>query len=263
MTPPPGKDAEFEPQSPHSQSGSSVRKDWIFPAAVLGVTLGLGLIIAAYFIGNALYKARAAERYVTVKGLAERIVDADLVIWPVTFKETDNDLAKLQRKTDSNRKIIREFLTSAGFTAADISESPVDITDFQAQSYIQPGENRQYRYMAQATLTLRSANVVLTKQVMERSGELVSKGIVLVASEYGQGAEFVFTSLGKIKPEMIAQATQDARKAAEQFARDSGSKVGAIRRASQGLFSIEDRDRYTPEQKQVRVVTNIEYYLED
>jgi hypothetical protein len=231
-------------------------------SAVLGITVGLGIMIAGFFMGNALYKIRAAGRYVTVKGLAEREVDADLAIWPVTFRETDNDLLKLQRKIDANRKTVKEFLVKAGFEEAVVSESPLNITDFQAQTYVQDREKIPYRYLAQATLTLRSNNVPLVKQTMEKSGELVSKGIVLVTEEYGQQAEFLFTGLRKIKPEMVAEATKDARRAAEQFAKDSGSKVGVIRNAEQGLFSIEDRDRHSPDRKQVRVVTTIEYYLD-
>ncbi|RJP68711.1 MAG: SIMPL domain-containing protein [Candidatus Abyssobacteria bacterium SURF_17] len=231
-------------------------------SAVLGLSIGLGIVIAGFFLASALYKVRAAERYVTVKGFSERDVDADLAIWPVTFKETDNDLLKLQRKIDTNRKEIREFLLKEGFSEEDISESPVSITDFQTQAYIQDREKLPYRYLAQATLMLRSSNVPLVKQVMEKSGELVSKGIVLVTEEYGQRAEFIFTGLSAIKPEMVALATKDARRAAEQFAKDSGSKVGAIRKAHQGLFSIEDRDRYSPDRKQVRVVTTVEYFLE-
>ena len=232
-------------------------------SAVLGISVGLGIVIAGFFGGNALYKARAAERYVTVRGLAERIVDADLAIWPVTFRETENDLTKLQNKVDANRKTIREFLVGAGFAEADISESPVNITDFQAQAYIAEKEKRPYRYMAKATVTLRSDKVPLVKQTMEKSGELVGKGIVLATEEYGQTAEFLYTALSKIKPEMVAQATQDARRAAEQFAKDSGSKVGGIRNAQQGLFSIEDRDRYSPDRKNIRVVTMVQYYLKD
>ncbi|RJP18834.1 MAG: SIMPL domain-containing protein [Candidatus Abyssobacteria bacterium SURF_5] len=232
-------------------------------SAFLGISLALGLVIAGYLIGDALYKARAAQRYVTVKGLAECVVDADLVIWPITFKETGNDLGKLQSAIDADRKTVRAFLTSAGFAETDLSESPIEITDFEAQPYMQPGEQRQYRYMARRTIILRSPNVALCKQVMERSGELVGNGIVLEGSEYGQRAEFLFTSLDRIKPEMIAHATKDARAAAEQFARDSGGKVGAIRKATQGFFSIEDRDRYTAERKNVRVVTTVEYYLLD
>ncbi|MBI5115528.1 SIMPL domain-containing protein [Candidatus Poribacteria bacterium] len=231
-------------------------------SAVLGITVGLGIMLAGFFMGNALYKIRAAGRYVTVKGLAEREVDADLAIWPVTFRETDNDLSKLQRKIDANRKTIKEFLLKAGFEEADVSESPLNVTDFQAQTYVQDREKIPYRYLAQATLTLRSNNVPLVKQTMEKSGELVSKGIVLVTEEYGQQAEFLFTGLRKIKPEMVAEATKDARRAAEQFAKDSGSRVGVIRNAEQGIFSIEDRDRHSPDRKQVRVVTTVQYYLD-
>jgi len=230
-------------------------------SAVLGITLGLGIVIGGYFIGDAVYKIRSSERYVTVKGLAERIVEADLAIWPITFQETGNDLSKLQRKVDLNRKLIREFLVTMGFDSTELSELPPQITDFQADRYAHDKVKREYRYMAQATLTLRTSKVSLVKQAMGRSGELVSKGIVMVAEEYYRSTGFLFTGLNKIKPEMIAEATKNARKAAEQFAKDSGSKVGTIRKAQQGLFSIEDRDRNTPDQKKVRVVTTVEYFL--
>jgi hypothetical protein len=230
-------------------------------SAVLGISLGLGIVIGGYFIGDAVYKIRSSERYVTVKGLAERIVGADLAIWPITFQETGNDLSKLQRKVDLNRKLIREFLVTTGFDSAELSELPPQITDFQADRYAHDKVKREYRYMAQATLTLRTSKVSLVKQAMGRSGELVSKGIVMVAEEYYRSTGFLFTGLNKIKPEMIAEATKNARKAAEQFAKDSGSKVGTIRKAQQGLFSIEDRDRNTPDQKKVRVVTTVEYFL--
>ena len=208
-------------------------------SAVLGITLGVGIVIAGYFIGEAAYKIRASERYVTVKGLAERIVKADLAIWPITFQETDNDLSELQRKVDTHRKLTHEFLVNAGFDDGEISERPPQITDFQANRFGHTKEKREYRYMAQATLTLRSRNVSLVKKAMERSGELVSKGIVLLAQEYHQTTEFLFTGLNKIKPEMIAEATKNARKAAEQFAKDSRSKVGTIRKARQGLFPLQ------------------------
>lgn len=119
-----------------------------------------------------MYKIRASERYVLVKGLAERIVEADLATWPITFQETDNDLSRLQHKLDTNRTLIREFLAATGFDHSEISELPPQITDFQADRYVGTREKqREYRYMAQATLTLRSTNVPLVKQAMERSGD--------------------------------------------------------------------------------------------
>ncbi len=97
---------------------------------------------------------------------------------------------------------------------------------------------------------------------MEQSGKLVKQGIVL-ANSYGRGTEFLFTGLNRIKPAMIAEATKNARKAAEQFAQDSGSKVGSIRKARQGLFTIRNRDMNSPDLKIVRVVTTVEYFLKD
>ncbi len=226
---------------------------------VLGVTLGLGILLAGFFIGNALYEFRASQRYVTVKGLAEHNVDADLAIWPLIISETGNDLSLLQGRLDDARNAIGTFLAGFGFDPKEISESPPRITDYYAQGYTGNNVPRN-RYKAEKTVTLRSANVSLVKKAMEESGKLVKKGIVL-ANNYGGGTEFLFTGLNKIKPEMIAQATKNARKAAEQFAQDSGSKVGAIRTARQGLFTIRSRDMNSPDLKIVRVVTTVEYFL--
>ena len=229
------------------------------PAAfALGITLAIGIAISGYFIGNAFYEIRASERYVSVKGLAERNVPADLAIWPLSFTETGNDLTAIQNKLDFARKTILAYLTNRGFKETEISESPPRITDYHAQGYT--GQEPRNRYRADGTITLRSTDAPLVRAAMGQSGELVKKGIVL-ASNYGQGTEFLFTGLNEIKPEMIARATENARQAAEQFAKDSDSKVGAIRRARQGQFTIRNRDMNTPELKIVRVVTTLEYFL--
>ena len=228
--------------------------------AVLGISIGLGIILAGLSMSIAFYNTRATERYVTVKGLAERNVDADLAIWPVTFKETGNNLAALYKTVQSKRQIIREFLVESGFEDAEISLSAPSIRDSQAEPIYGDQAMPKYRYTAQQTVSVRTDKVELVKQTMEKSGELVGKGVVLVSGGY---TDFLFTSLNDIKPDMIADATKNARKAAEQFARDSGSKVGKIRKARQGLFSINIRDRNSPEHKVVRVVTTVEYFIKD
>jgi hypothetical protein len=118
------------------------------------------------------------------------------------------------------------------------------------------------RYVAEQTMTLRSAKITPVKVAMQQSGELIREGVALVRS-YEYNTTFLYTALDTIKPAMIAEATKDARKAAEQFARDSGSRVGAIRNAQQGFFDIQDRDAFSPEIKKVRVVTTVQYFLED
>ncbi|MCF8044096.1 MAG: SIMPL domain-containing protein [Desulfarculaceae bacterium] len=235
-------------------------KDRSFSAAlVLGLLIGLGVAVAGLAVGQALYKVKAAERFVTVKGLAERLVPADMAIWPLTFNQTGNNLPQLYAALEKDRKSIRKFLTGQGFKDGEISDAPPRVTDYYAQGYT---GNRlpPNRYKIEASLTLSTKQVAQVKAAMERSGELVKDGIVL-SYDYGRGAEFLFTGLNQIKPAMIALATKNGRAAAEQFARDSGSAVGGIRRASQGLFTIRNRDANTPDIKIVRVVSTLDFFL--
>jgi hypothetical protein len=225
-----------------------------------GVLVAAGLALGGYFIGNGLFEARASQRYVTVKGLSEREVAADLAIWPIVFTVTGNDLETLQRRIDDTANKVAGFL-SADFDGDEYALSLPRITDYSLQSY--PADSRPpSRYAAELTMSLRSSKVDRVKAAMNRAGELVKSGVPIVHS-YEYQTEFLFTSLDTIKPEMIAEATGDARRAAQQFANDSGSKVGAIRSAQQGYFSISDRDRFSPEFKQVRVVTTVQYFLVD
>jgi hypothetical protein len=240
-----------------------MEKNSLFSSAVWGIFIGIGIIIAGISISNALYKTRAAQRYVTVKGLAEQEVDADLAIWPITFKDASNDLVRLQKNIDTKRELTTNFLTESGFKSTDISNSAPRILDTQAENHYGQRSTSQYRYIAQTTITLRSENVSLVKQAMEKSAILVGKGIVLVAEGWENRTEFLYTSLNQIKPDMIEEATINARKAAEKFAQDSGSKVGKIRNATQGLFTINDRDTNTRDRKKVRVVTTVQYFLID
>ena len=227
---------------------------------ILGLLIGLGLAIAGISIGVGQYKARTADRYVTVKGLAEREVDADLAIWPITFKVTDNTLGAIHQQIEKKRKVIQKFLQDAGFEESQISFSAPKIKDLEAERY--GNQIIPFRYAAQSTVTTRSTDVHLVKKTMEKSGVLVSSGIVFGEENWQTPTEFLFTALNKIKPEMIEEATQNARQAAEKFALDSGSDVGNIRNAYQGLFTIQERDRNSPERKIVRVVTTIQYYLD-
>jgi hypothetical protein len=229
-------------------------------AAVLGAAIGLGIAIAGLSVGAALRDARAAQRFVTVRGLAEREVDADLAVWPVVFKVGADDLVELQRRVDQKREVVVAFLTSAGF--------PREALGFSAPRIEEGGEERsdraaaKPRYSARAAVTVRTRDVQAVRKHMERTGELVAKG-VMVLSSYDDRPQFLFTGLNSVKPAMIEQATVAAREAAAKFAKDSGSRVGKIRSASQGLFSVSDADSNVPERKLVRVVSTVEYLLED
>jgi hypothetical protein len=224
------------------------------------IALALGIVVAGYFIGEALIHTRSSERQVSVRGLAEREVPANLVLWPIVFSVTSNELVDLQQKADKGVATVRAFLVS-DFPVEQISVSAPRVQDREAQGITADGR-RLDRYTAEVTVTVRTDKIDVARQAIQRSGELVKQGVAVIRS-YEYNTQYLFTDLEKIKPEMIAEATKDARRAAEQFAKDSGSTVGAISSAQQGLFSIEDRDKFSPEFKKVRVVTTVDYYLGD
>lgn len=262
MTEPVPSHPPSRPSAPAAPRRSAERGQ-MAAALVLGLCLVLGLALAGFAIGRGLFAARAADRFVTVKGLAEREIPADLALWPVVFTNSGDDLSALQAQVEADAETIRAFLGRFGFAAEELSLSAPRVTDFESANY-GGGANRgdAPRYQVESTLTVRSGDIEQVRRAIEASGELVRSGVALIRS-YEYSTQYLFTALDTVKPEMIAEATRDARRAAEQFAEDSGSEVGGIRRAQQGYFSIEDRDTYSPEVKTVRVVTTVEYFLED
>ncbi|MBZ9557467.1 MULTISPECIES: SIMPL domain-containing protein [Modicisalibacter] len=229
-------------------------------ALVLGGLLAVGLVWGGSYIEGAAEVWQQAGRSVTVKGLAEREVKADLALWPLHYTVNANDLADLQSAMARDEKTIRDFLAGQGFDPASVSVAPPQVVDQYANLY---GNQRpDERYRGEATVLLRTPRVDAVKTAMPLTGELVKAG-VLLSPNFDYRTEFLFTGLEAIKPDMIAAATADARRAAQQFAEDSGSRVGPIQRATQGYFSIEDLDSYTPDVKKVRVVTTIDYQLLD
>lgn len=232
----------------------------IAPALVLGLSLALGLATAGFFVADGVKQAREAERFVTVKGLAEREVAADLALWPIVFTNTGDDLSAVQAEVEANAAAIRAYLSQFELGGDEVALSAPRVTDNLAQSF--GGQRPASRYLVESTVTVRSAKIDRVREAIQQSGELVRSGVTVIRS-YEYSTQYLFTRLEAVKPAMIAEATQDARRAAEQFAEDSGSQVGAIRRASQGYFSVEDRDAYSPEVKRVRVVTTIDYFLVD
>ncbi len=223
-----------------------------------GAFIALALAFMAINIKSGMLQFRDADRVVSVKGLAERTVEADLALWPINFSVLGNGLDQLQNDIESQQSLIRSFLLLKGFAEDEIQLSMPKITDQHANVYgsTLPAD----RYRAEATVLVRTQDVEGVKSAMQSVGELVKSGVALTQS-YEFQPSFVFTGLESIKPEMIADATRDARAAADQFARDAEASVGSIRRASQGYFSIEDVDPFTPEIKRVRVVTSVDYIL--
>lgn len=198
------------------------------------------------------------DRVVTVKGLSERVVPADSVIWPIVFRLTGNDLIALKHKADAQIQLIRAYLIAQGIREDAISPGTPSVTDTHMDFY---GSNRPpERYRMECTVVVATDQIQAVLQALVNQTELIGQGIV-VSQSYS--TRFQFTGLNTIKPAMIEEATRNARTSAQKFADDSGSRLGKIRRASQGQFTVTDRDHNTPYLKKVRIVTTVEYYLKD
>jgi len=238
---------------------------FIIPAAFL---LATGLAIAGYFAGKGFKEGRAAERFVTVKGVAERDVEADTALWSLTLVSTDNDLAAAQARLKESHAKVLAFLDANQINSADVQTQNFEVIDRQADQWSQ-GEAAS-RYILRQTLVVRSSDPKAILAMSQQVGALVEAGVVFQSSmgPY-QGPTFLFTKLNDHKPEMIAEATKNARVAADRFAQDSGANIGGIRRAYQGVFEILPRNQAPGSmqegqlEKTIRVVSTIEFYLTD
>jgi len=229
---------------------------------ILGAFIFFGLAALGYLLGNAAIKFKEYERTVTAKGLSEREYKADIVIWPIQFTEASKDLTELYSSIESSTSEIKKFLIKNGIDPNEITFSSPAITDKSAQQY---GNNSkpEFRYTAFQTVTVYSKHVKVVRELMSALSELGKKGIVFTGGNYQTQTEYIFKRLNEVKPEMIEEATRKAREVAQKFAADSQSKLGKIKRASQGQFSITPRDKNNPHIKKVRVVSTVVYYLSD
>ena len=227
-----------------------------------GLAIMLGLIIMGSMLPKAVEKYRSYDRTVNVKGLCEKEVKADRVIWPIVYRVMANDIQSIYDQTDANNAAIMGFLQEGGINPSEISVSVPQISDKFANEY---GDNdRAFRYIAKNIITVYTSDVDTVLALMGKQSELLKKGIVTGgANQWENPVEFKYEGLNDIKPQMIEEATENARAAAEKFAKDSGSRLGKIKTANQGTFTIENRDSNTPYIKKVRVVTSVTYYLKN
>lgn len=231
-------------------------------ALILGAFVCLGLTLLGYLLAAAAIDVKQLDRSVTVKGLSEREYEADIVIWPIQFTSAGNNLESLYSSVENNALKIKSFLSNTGIAPEEISFSSPVITDKSAQQY---GNNSrpEFRYTAVQVVTVYSANIALVRKVMGSLSELGKGGIVFTGGNYQSQTEYIFTRLNEIKPSMVEEATRKAREVAEKFASDSQSRLGKIKSASQGQFSISARDKNNPHIKKIRVVSTVEYFLSD
>ena len=228
---------------------------------VSAALLAVSIVILGFCVKRGIDDFANKDRKVSVKGLSEREVDADKVTWPILSKELGNNLPELYNRIAVTQGKIKKFLMSNGVKENEINVNAPVVIDLNADQY--NTNQRAYRYNITSIVTVTSRNVKLVRSIIARQGELLKEGIAIVDGGYENPVKYEFVSFNSMKPKMMEEAIANARKTAEQFAKNSESKLNKIVSADQGQFSIDNRDSNTPYVKKVRVVTTITYSLKD
>jgi hypothetical protein len=236
-----------------TDSNAPRNSSYLLPAAVLAI----GLVAGGYLMGDGLKRARSADRAVTMRGLAERDVAADLATWTIRMMSSGSRFDAVQADAKADAAATRAYLAGFGFGEADVKPGGISVSQWN--------NNGIDQIQVRQSLQLKTRDVAVAQKAHAGQAALLERGVAI--EDGGPSMVYSFTRLNDIKPAMIAAATKDARAGAEQFAKDSGAGVGSIKSATQGYFSIEPRDgsagsaTESPDQK-VRVVTTVEFYLD-
>jgi hypothetical protein len=223
--------------------------------------LAIGIVVLGFSLKSAIDNFSNKDRKVSVKGLAEKEVEADKVTWPIATKELGDDLPELYNSIGRTQQKIKAFLVRNGIKESEIQVNAPTVIDMNAEQYT---DNRKpYRYNITSIVTVTSGNVKLVRSIIARQGELLKEGIAVVSGGYENPVKYEYVSFKSMKPQMMQEAIKNAEQTAEQFAENSHSKLNKIVNADQGQFSIDDRDNNTPYIKKVRVVTTVTYSLKD
>ena len=232
-----------------------------FSASIIACGMVVGLLLLGLCLKGAIDNFTNKDRRVTVKGLAEKIVDADKVTWPIQTKEIGDDLPMLYSKINHTTATIKRFLVDNGIKDSEISIGAPTVIDMNAERYMD--NRRDYRYNITSTITVVSDNVKLVRSLISRQGELLQQGIAIVDGGYENPVKYDLVSFQSLKPKMMTEAIKNAQQTAQQFADNSSSELSKIVSADQGQFSIDNRDENTSYIKKVRVVTTVTYALKD
>jgi uncharacterized protein len=240
-----------------NEQGSSFRVRGM-TVIISALLLAVGIYAGGFFIGQGISNWNSGRRIIAVKGLSEREVAASVATWTVSYAATGNDLNAINRKLSESTKSVVAFLKTAGFDEKDMSVQPPALHDATMEPREKDTPPPPERFRAEQSVLLRTSKVDLIKPALASASTLMANGVLLSA---GCQPNYVYNQLNEIKPAMIQEATKNARIAAEQFSRDSQTRLGKLRNASQGWFQVENRDVATPERKVVRVVVDVDYEI--
>lgn len=242
------------------------------PLIIFGIILALGLIAAAFVLGTQ-FKNLKQSGTITVKGLAEAPYKANLAQIQMGVSAWGQDYAGALANGKNDFKALQQFVASKGFSVSSQNVTPISVEPYNEDYVDEQGQTRtrQNGYKATQTLSISSQELnKITNMLAQVQNYRISHESVTF-----EKPQYLLNDLEKIKHDLIAKATDDANKRAEEFAKTGHAKVGVMRSASQGSFNI--LDAHNPDSddsdyggtydkdgvdKLVRLVVTIDYAIE-
>ncbi|MGL4563080.1 MAG: SIMPL domain-containing protein [Brevinema sp.] len=229
---------------------------------ILGISFILGTMIFAIILSSAMKHFTNTQRTVTVKGLSEREVPADIAIWKIEISRSSSELRSVLVGLKQDINSLYSFFTNKGIMDEEITVGYFNSFDHFATGYREA--RAEARFQGEQSISVYSTNVDMIRKIIPQLSDLARTGnITITGSRYQDPVDYIFTNLNAIKPSMIKEANEFARQSALQFAEDSKSKLGKIKKASQGQIIINNRDDASKHIKKIRIVSTVEYYLVD
>lgn len=241
--------------------------------AIIAASIVVGLVLSGYLLGRSIQRFKKEDRYITVKGFSEREVKSNFAVWTIKTRITTNDLQEGSKAIEENKQKIVSFLVNSGINKNEILQQNLNVTDKLAREY-SSNDIGGYRYIIENAIQVRTKNVDIVEKVSKQTDKLLKVGVVLADNQdYNPSVKYLYTDLNQIKPQMLSEAIQNAKKAAVEFTKESGVKLETLKKANQGLFSIADRDNsisgneggYSTNvndvYKKIKVVINVEYSI--
>jgi hypothetical protein len=241
-------------------------------ALIVGCCLLIGLTAAGYFIGRGTARFKSDMRTVTVKGLVEKELKADEAVWTLSLKRASDDLKDVHARISADRDAVLAFLHNQGFDDEEIARQPTRTVDKLAREFGQSQNAERFRYLVSSAIVVRTAKIEMVQKSLSSTEELLKAGVILDGEREGSAANprYVVAKFNDLRPQLLADATKNARTIAQQFANDSGATVGKIHSANQGsiqIFGSDGNDEsgpYSPTStpvKKIRVVSTFEFEL--
>ncbi len=237
-----------------------------FARVLPAILIAAGVGVSGWFVGQGLESFRQAERFITIKGLAEQDVKSDFAIWNLTFRRAGSEYQEVRQELANDRQAVVDFLVSQGFEPDEIETRSMRITDLLAREFGQ--QDVALRYTGEGSVVVRSARVDLVDSVASNIDPLIEQGVPMSQDGFAGGApRYFLRGFNDVKPLLLQEAVNNAREQADKFAADAGAQLGALRRADQGIIRILDddgSDGYTSGMtigKRLRVVSTFEYLL--